>query len=131
MNGELYTACGYKCSAGALRRLHRMEVLIQRDPGARGIEHLHIPGELARAVSVLSRSRHVGIVTGFPVFDDKSPPAETGMCVCFCYLPATVCVLVSLLHSLSLLCPSDLLFFVELTLSLFYMNYEIQLCFII
>eukprot|EP01084_Bolivina_argentea_P261519 441966_1 len=55
---------------------HQLDKLIQRDPGKRGIENLHIPGELKGAVLTLFNAKHVIIATGFPCCI-KAPHTES------------------------------------------------------
>jgi hypothetical protein len=58
------------------RALAALEAAIQADPGARGVRHLHLRGELEQSVLALARASHVGITTGFPCNVNFSPPTE-------------------------------------------------------
>ena len=53
-----------------------LEAVIQSDPGARGIRHLHLRGELQNSVLALAAAKHVGITTGFPCNVGHTPPTE-------------------------------------------------------
>jgi hypothetical protein len=56
--------------------LAALEVVVQADPGARGVRFLHLQGELEQSVQALARASHVGITTGFPCNVNFSPPTE-------------------------------------------------------
>jgi hypothetical protein len=58
----------------------RMERIVQRDEGGRGIAQFCLPlGELQNAAidMVDERTRKVAIITGFPCMIDFEPPTET------------------------------------------------------
>jgi hypothetical protein len=49
--------------------MERLEQLIARDPGGRGVAALQVPGDLQRAAAALSAAGRVLVVTGFAVGD--------------------------------------------------------------
>lgn len=56
---------------------NRIENLIQRDEGSRGIGPLCIPDELSKSASAIVNSEKIVILTGFPCMLDYNPPTET------------------------------------------------------
>ncbi|MBX9654417.1 DUF4392 domain-containing protein [bacterium] len=49
-----------------------IERIIWDDPGRRGVHHLTLPGDLARAATSLLAARRVTIVTGFYIIDEQT-----------------------------------------------------------
>ena len=60
----------------ALEKINHLEAIIQDDPNNRGIKHLHLSDELAKAALKLSHCNSVGITTGFPCNIGLDPPDE-------------------------------------------------------
>eukprot|EP00668_Euglena_longa_P048387 GGOE01065455.1.p1 GENE.GGOE01065455.1~~GGOE01065455.1.p1 ORF type:complete len:566 (+),score=115.60 GGOE01065455.1:36-1700(+) len=58
-------------------RLRRLEEVILRDDGHRGVAHLFVPGDFTAAATALRDAQCVGIVTGFPCNVAHQPPHET------------------------------------------------------
>ena len=61
----------------AVEIINKLESIVQRDEGKRGIKELIIPGELYRSALTLMESKNVAIITGFPCMLDFDPPTET------------------------------------------------------
>lgn len=55
----------------------KIEAVVQRDEGKRGIGPLCLSGELKSAADRIINARRVVIITGFPCLLDYSPPTET------------------------------------------------------
>ena len=64
-------------SSEVLKKLTRLESLILKDPGKRGVSDLFIKGDFTKAVLGLSHSKMIAITTGFPVFFDELQKEET------------------------------------------------------
>ena len=55
----------------------RLEAIVQRDEGGRGIEHLcRPPGELERIARCLKNSDNVALLTGFPCVENANVPTD-------------------------------------------------------
>lgn len=63
--------------ARATGALTRLEALLRRDPGGRGLAAHAPPAALAGAARALAGARRVLIVTGFPVLTGEGPRPET------------------------------------------------------
>ncbi len=57
--------------------INKLETIVQRDEGKRGIKELILPGDLYRSALTLMDSKNVAIITGFPCMLDFEPPTET------------------------------------------------------
>ena len=55
----------------------RIDDIISKDPGSRGIQHLRVRNDLAAAGLSFARSNGVVVLTGFPCRVNSSPPTET------------------------------------------------------
>ncbi|XP_072350214.1 D-glutamate cyclase, mitochondrial isoform X2 [Scyliorhinus torazame] len=64
-------------SATVVKKFKAMDILIQQDPGNRGIKHLLIENQLVKACLSLSHAKSVLITTGFPTHFNHQPPEET------------------------------------------------------
>eukprot|EP00667_Euglena_gracilis_P012330 EG_transcript_12664 len=65
-----------RCTA-VEHRLHRLEEVILRDDGARGVAHLFVPGDFEAAAAALRAATCVAVITGFPCNAPHDPPHET------------------------------------------------------
>eukprot|EP01048_Picozoa_sp_COSAG05_P003440 COSAG05_NODE_157_length_15666_cov_29.830410_16_plen_395_part_00 len=70
---------GVSPPAAAAAAAVEIEELISQDEGGRGMAALVLRGELMRAVGALSRSKHVGVVTGFPCLIDEGGSVREGL----------------------------------------------------
>ena len=66
-----------RISSALTKCIGRLEKVVQRDEGKRGIEKLCREGELLQTALSLLESRSVLLVTGFPCFPSLEPPTET------------------------------------------------------
>jgi len=66
-------------SRKTLEILNGIDSILQQDFGNRGIKHLVVPGDFAKAALALSHSSSVAMVTGFPVHDSNIPDETDGL----------------------------------------------------